>query len=140
MKSSVRLGCQKASHRVYMPVDGFCRTLHVRLQVGTDTSVNRLHCSSMCHIHCIQTITGGCEFRSATAGFIEIGGYGQFEQRYMQSVANHSNHLNDTQCGMPRDDAFHLFRHPVHSDNPWPGLVLQSSVGCVWYWCADQVS
>ena len=45
----------------------------------------------------------------------------------------------NTSCGLPRDDAFHIFRDPVNSDNPWPGLLLQSSIGCLWYWCCDQV-
>lgn len=49
--------------------------------------------------------------------------------------------VNDTMgCGRPREDAFHLFRDPVSSDNPWPGILLQSSLGCMWYWCCDQVS
>lgn len=42
-------------------------------------------------------------------------------------------------CGNPRDDAFHIFRDPVTGDNPWPGLIFQSTIGCVWYWCCDQV-
>ena len=46
---------------------------------------------------------------------------------------------NTSSCGLPRDDAFHIFRDPVSSDNPWPGLLLQSSLGCMWYWCCDQV-
>ena len=46
---------------------------------------------------------------------------------------------NSSSCGLPREDAFHIFRHPVTSDNPWPGLLLQSSLGCLWYWCCDQV-
>ncbi|XP_061165224.1 sodium/mannose cotransporter SLC5A10-like [Saccostrea echinata] len=69
--------------------------------------------------------------------FNKIGGYGQFQKKYMEAYPSIRN--ENTTCGMPRDDAFHIFRDPVNSDNPWPGLLLQSSIGCLWYWCCDQV-
>ncbi len=70
-------------------------------------------------------------------GFNKVGGYSNLKYQYSRSIPSIRD--NTTSCGIPREDAFHIFRHPVHSDNPWPGLVLQSSVGCLWYWCADQV-
>ncbi|XP_059148470.1 sodium/myo-inositol cotransporter 2-like [Physella acuta] len=71
----------------------------------------------------------------AFISFNKIGGYRQLEYRYMMAEP-----VNDTMgCGRPREDAFHLFRDPVSSDNPWPGVLLQSSIGCMWYWCCDQV-
>ena len=45
---------------------------------------------------------------------------------------------NDT-CGKPRDDAFHMFRDPVNSDLPWPGVVFRATFASLWNWCADQV-
>lgn len=47
--------------------------------------------------------------------------------------------LPNTTCGIPRDDAFHLFRHPVDSDLPWPGVIFGMSIPSLWYWCSDQV-
>ncbi|GFR76873.1 sodium/glucose cotransporter 4, partial [Elysia marginata] len=45
---------------------------------------------------------------------------------------------NDT-CGQPRDDAFHMFRDPLNSDLPWPGVVFRATFASLWNWCADQV-
>ncbi|WAR31485.1 SC5A9-like protein [Mya arenaria] len=45
---------------------------------------------------------------------------------------------NASTCGLPRADAFHVFQDAVTGDQPWPGLVLQASLGCLWYWCCDQ--
>ncbi|KAJ8300017.1 hypothetical protein KUTeg_021536 [Tegillarca granosa] len=36
-------------------------------------------------------------------------------------------------CGHPHADAFHIFLDPVNGAYPWPGLVIQSSLGCLWY-------
>ncbi|XP_062599188.1 sodium/glucose cotransporter 4-like [Saccostrea cucullata] len=69
--------------------------------------------------------------------FNKIGGYSELQEKYMEAYPSIRNENNT--CGMPRDDAFHIFRDPVNSDNPWPGLLLQSSIGCLWYWCCDQV-
>ena len=71
------------------------------------------------------------------AGFVKIGGYEALRYRYNHAIPVIRD--NSTSCGIPRDDAWHMFRHPTNSDNPWPGLLLQSSIGCLWYWCADQV-
>ena len=71
-------------------------------------------------------------------GFQEIGGYEALQEKYMQAIP--SVRPENTSCGLPREDAFHILRHPVNSDNPWPGLILQSSLGCMWYWCCDQVN
>ncbi|KAK3587617.1 hypothetical protein CHS0354_032825 [Potamilus streckersoni] len=70
-------------------------------------------------------------------GFHKIGGYNNLEHLYMEAIPSTRN-PNST-CGLPRSDSFHILRDPVTSDNPWPGLILQSSVGCLWYWCCDQV-
>ncbi|ELU03811.1 hypothetical protein CAPTEDRAFT_199257 [Capitella teleta] len=69
--------------------------------------------------------------------FVKIGGYGALQRSYFAAVP--ASMANDSVCGRPRDDAFNLFRDPVTADNPWPGLILQASLGCLWYWCADQV-
>ncbi|KAH9503396.1 Sodium/glucose cotransporter 4 [Bulinus truncatus] len=70
--------------------------------------------------------------------FNKIGGYKQLEHSYMMAVPSVTSNVSSS-CGRPREDAFHLFRDPVNSDNPWPGILLQSSIGCMWYWCCDQV-
>lgn len=73
----------------------------------------------------------------SAAGFHKIGGYNNLKEKYMDAIPSIRN-PNST-CGFPRSDAFNIFRDAVTGDNPWPGLLLQSSVGCLWYWCCDQV-
>ncbi|XP_013413373.1 sodium/glucose cotransporter 5-like [Lingula anatina] len=70
-------------------------------------------------------------------GFERIGGYQELVGLYMNATPAVRD--GNSSCGQPRDDAFHLFRDPVQSDNPWPGLIVQSSLGVLWYFSADQV-
>lgn len=72
-------------------------------------------------------------------GFQKVGGYDALRQRYMEAIPA-SRPSNTSTCGVPPADAFHIFHSPLSDDNPWPGLMLQSSLGCMWYWCCDQVS
>jgi len=46
---------------------------------------------------------------------------------------------NSTNCSFPREDAFHLFQDPITGYQPWPGLLIQATLGVVFYWCSDQV-
>ncbi|XP_018417094.1 PREDICTED: sodium/myo-inositol cotransporter 2 [Nanorana parkeri] len=69
--------------------------------------------------------------------FIEIGGFGALEERYFAAIP--SNRTDNTSCGIPREDAFHLFRDPVTSDLPWPGVLVGMTIPSIWYWCTDQV-
>ncbi|KAH3888394.1 sodium/glucose cotransporter 4-like [Dreissena polymorpha] len=70
-------------------------------------------------------------------GMAEVGGYNRLQRLYARAVPLIRN-ANST-CGLPPADAFSLLRDPVKSDQPWPGILLQASLGCVWYWCCDQV-
>ena len=56
----------------------------------------------------------------------------------MKSVPSVRN--ENTSCGLPKADAFHLFLDPVDSDYPWPAIVVMSTLGAAWYWCCDQVN
>lgn len=42
-------------------------------------------------------------------------------------------------CYRPRPDSYHLLRHPVTGDLPWPALLLGLTIVSGWYWCSDQV-
>lgn len=73
---------------------------------------------------------------------IDIGGFESLRTQYMQSAANYtfkeealySNHT----CGMPREDAFHIFRD-IDADYPWPGMVGGLTILALNAWCTDQV-
>ncbi|XP_012673237.2 sodium/myo-inositol cotransporter 2 [Clupea harengus] len=69
--------------------------------------------------------------------FTEVGGWQALLDGYSSAIP--SIREPNTTCGIPREDAFHLFRHPVNSDLPWPGVLLGMSIPSIWYWCTDQV-
>uniref|UniRef100_A0A8C1PGC7 Sodium/mannose cotransporter SLC5A10 n=1 Tax=Cyprinus carpio TaxID=7962 RepID=A0A8C1PGC7_CYPCA len=69
--------------------------------------------------------------------FNKIGGYSNLESVYLKAVP--SKIIPNTTCHLPRPDAMHLFRDPVHGDLPWPGMTLGLTILATWYWCTDQV-
>ncbi|XP_033732423.1 sodium/glucose cotransporter 4-like [Pecten maximus] len=70
-------------------------------------------------------------------GFNKVGGLNALETKYMRAIPKIRN--NATTCGIPKQDAFKVFLDPINGEYPWPALVLQSSIGSLWYWCCDQV-
>ncbi|XP_009984425.1 PREDICTED: sodium/myo-inositol cotransporter 2 [Tauraco erythrolophus] len=69
--------------------------------------------------------------------FVEIGGLEGLRTKYFDAIPSTRN--ENTSCGLPREDAFHVFRDPVNSDLPWPGVLVGMTVPSLWYWCTDQV-
>ncbi|XP_062603664.1 sodium/mannose cotransporter SLC5A10-like [Saccostrea cucullata] len=91
----------------------------------------------------------------AILGFVKVGGMNGLMVKYFEAVPTRNdllysnitnmsdvtyfNSTNNSTCGLPRTDAFHILRDPVTSDLPWPGVLIRSTFVSVWYWCADQV-
>ncbi|XP_043945027.1 sodium/myo-inositol cotransporter 2 [Protopterus annectens] len=69
--------------------------------------------------------------------FYEVGGIDGLQVKYFDAVPSIRD--TNTSCGIPRKDAFHLFRDPVTSDLPWPGVLVGMTIPSIWYWCTDQV-
>ncbi|XP_061556059.1 sodium/myo-inositol cotransporter 2 [Phycodurus eques] len=69
--------------------------------------------------------------------FAKVGGWNALMEGYLDAIP--SVRVPNTTCGIPRGDSFHIFRDPVDSDLPWPGLIIGMSVPSMWYWCSDQV-
>uniref|UniRef100_A0A3Q2FEM6 Sodium/myo-inositol cotransporter 2 n=1 Tax=Cyprinodon variegatus TaxID=28743 RepID=A0A3Q2FEM6_CYPVA len=69
--------------------------------------------------------------------FAEVGGWDALMEGYFTAIP--SVLVPNSTCGIPRDDAFHIFRDPVNSDLPWPGVIIGMSIPSMWYWCSDQV-
>ncbi|XP_068764255.1 sodium/myo-inositol cotransporter 2 isoform X9 [Struthio camelus] len=69
--------------------------------------------------------------------FVEVGGLEGLQTKYFNAIP--SNHKENSSCGLPREDAFHIFRDPVTSDLPWPGVLVGMTIPSLWYWCTDQV-
>lgn len=70
--------------------------------------------------------------------FDKVGGYEQFQERYMTAVPSVVANIS-AECYEPRADSFHLFRNAITGDLPWPGLVFGLTIQATWYWCTDQV-
>lgn len=68
---------------------------------------------------------------------MEVGGWNALMEGYANAIPSVT--VPNSTCGIPRDDAFHLFRDPVNSDLPWPGIIFGMSIPSMWYWCSDQV-
>ncbi|XP_070990401.1 sodium/glucose cotransporter 1-like [Oncorhynchus clarkii lewisi] len=71
--------------------------------------------------------------------FNQVGGYENFQERYMMAMPTRAGVNISKRCYTPRPDSFHIFRDAVTGDLPWPGLVLGLTVQATWYWCTDQV-
>ncbi|XP_029509226.1 sodium/glucose cotransporter 1 [Oncorhynchus nerka] len=71
--------------------------------------------------------------------FNEVGGYENFQTRYMEAIPTLTGVNISESCYTPRPDSFHIFRDAVTGDLPWPGLVFGLTVQATWYWCTDQV-
>uniref|UniRef100_H2YM01 Uncharacterized protein n=1 Tax=Ciona savignyi TaxID=51511 RepID=H2YM01_CIOSA len=69
--------------------------------------------------------------------FDYIGGYNNLEPEYFKAIP--SKRDTNTSCGLPRPDSFHVFRDPIDSDLPWPGMLFGITIIATWYWCTDQV-
>ncbi|XP_067859099.1 sodium/myo-inositol cotransporter 2 isoform X2 [Heptranchias perlo] len=69
--------------------------------------------------------------------FAKVEGYSGLQEMYFYAIPTFRD-LNTT-CGLPREDAFHIFRDPLTSDLPWPGVLIGMTVPSIWYWCTDQV-
>ncbi|XP_070198208.1 sodium/mannose cotransporter SLC5A10-like [Littorina saxatilis] len=76
----------------------------------------------------------------AAMAYSKVGGLEALYSKYMEAVpASFANHSINNTCGMPRHDAFHIFRDPLTADLPWPGVMVRATLASLWYWCADQV-
>lgn len=69
--------------------------------------------------------------------FAEVGGWDALMDGYPKAIP--SIRVPNSTCGIPREDSFHIFRDPVNSDLPWPGVIIGMSIPSMWYWCSDQV-
>ncbi|ELK37832.1 Sodium/myo-inositol cotransporter 2 [Myotis davidii] len=68
--------------------------------------------------------------------FAAVGGLDGLVEKYFLALA--TNRTENSSCGLPREDAFHIFRDPLTSDLPWPGILIGMTMPSLWYWCTDQ--
>ena len=75
-----------------------------------------------------------------------MGGFESMYNQYMWSAANYTyldvslygDESNRT-CGMPLDNAFHIFRPADDPNYPWPGMIGGLTILALNAWCTDQV-
>ncbi|XP_061834449.1 sodium/glucose cotransporter 4 [Nerophis lumbriciformis] len=94
--------------------------------------------SAVIYTDAIQTVimVGGA-FALMFIALSKVGWYEGLMERYMAAVPMAT--VANTTCHLPRSDAFHIFREPLSSDMPWPGLIFGLGIIGIWYWCTDQV-
>ena len=66
------------------------------------------------------------------------------KNQYKTAAANYTFldvalHNNRT-CGLPPENAFHIFRPADDPSYPWPGMVFGLTILAINAWCTDQVS
>ncbi|XP_005521350.2 PREDICTED: sodium/glucose cotransporter 4 [Pseudopodoces humilis] len=71
-------------------------------------------------------------------GFEKVGWYEGLQEKYFTAIPKIT--VPNTNCHLPREDAFHLFRDPITGDLPWPALMFGLTVVALWFWCTDQVT
>ncbi|XP_071167276.1 sodium/glucose cotransporter 4-like isoform X1 [Mytilus edulis] len=69
--------------------------------------------------------------------FIKVGGLEKIYVLYPEALPTPL--IDNSTCGHPTDEAFHLLRDAVTGDIPWPGNVFGISILSCWYFCSDQV-
>ncbi|XP_070554554.1 sodium/glucose cotransporter 4-like [Ptychodera flava] len=69
--------------------------------------------------------------------WVKIGSYSAFETQFMEAIP-HTTLANNTTCGVPTDEVWHIFR-PVDSSMPWPGILIGVHILSLYYWCSNQV-
>ncbi|XP_077016278.1 sodium/glucose cotransporter 1-like isoform X2 [Tamandua tetradactyla] len=138
-------------------VEIFSGTVLMKLVLGLDVYLAIL---SLLAVASIYTITGGFAAVVYTDvlqtsvillgsvllmgfAFMELGGYQSLLDKYfhaLPSMVSEGNWTAKPACYIPRPDAFHIFRHPITGDLPWPGLVLGFSILSLCSWCTDQMT
>ncbi|XP_060592181.1 sodium/glucose cotransporter 4-like isoform X2 [Ruditapes philippinarum] len=69
--------------------------------------------------------------------FVKVGGMNKLYKEYQYAVPKVL--VNNSDCGKPTDEAFHLLRDATTGDLPWPGNVFGITILSTWYFCSDQV-
>ncbi|XP_054711185.1 sodium/myo-inositol cotransporter 2-like [Uloborus diversus] len=73
----------------------------------------------------------------AIKAFLMVGGMSGLQEKYMKAIP--SIRMNDTECGIPKHDAWMLLRSWDDPDMPWLGFIFGQTPASIWYWCTDQM-
>ncbi|KAJ8300584.1 hypothetical protein KUTeg_022103, partial [Tegillarca granosa] len=151
---SRRFGGQRL--RIYLSVMSLCFAVLTKISVDIFAGAVFIQQALGWNIYVSIAILLSITAVYTIAAFIEVDGIGALTAKYMKAIP-HNQYLGDndssimyinstlttnfteSKCGYPPADAFHIFRDPVTSSFPWPGVLIRSTFVSVWYWCTDQV-
>ncbi|XP_057605078.1 sodium/myo-inositol cotransporter 2 isoform X2 [Hippopotamus amphibius kiboko] len=113
--------------------------IYIFTKISVDMYAGAIFIQQSLHLNLYLAIVGLLAITAlyTVAGFAAVGGLEGLEEKYFLAVAG--NRSGNSSCGLPRKDAFHIFRDPLTSDLPWPGILFGMSLPSLWYWCTDQV-
>ncbi|XP_047694593.1 sodium/myo-inositol cotransporter 2 isoform X2 [Prionailurus viverrinus] len=113
--------------------------IYIFTKISVDMYAGAIFIQQSLHLDLYLAIVGLLAITAlyTVAGFAAVGGMEGLKEKYFLALA--SNRSENSSCGLPRDDAFHIFRDPLTSDLPWPGILFGMSIPSLWYWCTDQV-
>nr|WLN44353.1 AAT13 [Sinonovacula rivularis] len=96
---------------------------------------------SVIYTDTLQTVIllGGAVYLAVVA-LTTVGGWDGLISRYPLAAANNTlANQSFYQCGMPREDAFHIWRDPTSGDIPWPGAAIGLTLLGLYVWCQEQI-
>uniref|UniRef100_A0A7N9IE24 Sodium/myo-inositol cotransporter 2 n=1 Tax=Macaca fascicularis TaxID=9541 RepID=A0A7N9IE24_MACFA len=113
--------------------------IYIFTKISVDMYAGAIFIQQSLHLDLYLAIVGLLAITAVytVAGFAAVGGMEGLKEKYFLALA--SNRSENSSCGLPREDAFHIFRDPLTSDLPWPGVLFGMSIPSLWYWCTDQV-
>ncbi|XP_028620059.1 sodium/myo-inositol cotransporter 2 isoform X2 [Grammomys surdaster] len=113
--------------------------IYIFTKISVDMYAGAIFIQQSLHLDLYLAIIGLLAITAlyTVAGFAAVGGMEGLKDQYFLALA--SNRSENSSCGLPREDAFHIFRDPLTSDLPWPGILFGMSIPSLWYWCTDQV-
>ncbi|XP_022084854.1 sodium/glucose cotransporter 4-like [Acanthaster planci] len=71
--------------------------------------------------------------------FVRIGGMENLKSEFLMAVPNTTQWESNSTCGVPTEQAFHIFQDASSSGLPWPGVIFGVLLLSAWYFCANQV-
>ncbi|XP_062035910.1 sodium/myo-inositol cotransporter 2 isoform X2 [Lepus europaeus] len=113
--------------------------IYIFTKISVDMYAGAIFIQQSLHLDLYLSVVGLLAVTAlyTVAGFAAVGGMEGLQEKYFLALP--SNLSENSSCGLPREDAFHLFRDPLTSDLPWPGILFGMSIPSLWYWCTDQV-
>ncbi|XP_062955196.1 sodium/myo-inositol cotransporter 2 isoform X2 [Cynocephalus volans] len=126
-------------HRISITLAVLYLFIYIFTKISVDMYAGAIFIQQSLHLDLYLSVIGLLAITAlyTVAGFAAVGGMEGLKEKYFLALA--SNRSENSSCGLPREDSFHIFRDPLTSDLPWPGILFGMTIPSLWYWCTDQV-